>query len=73
MAKTALERKLEASVRERTLVMVRRFQASPRRVFEAWTNERELAQWMGAQGHDRADGEIGAPRRRSLPHHHALG
>jgi uncharacterized protein YndB with AHSA1/START domain len=47
MAKTALERRLEASVRERTLVMVRRFQASPRRVFEAWTNERELAQWMG--------------------------
>jgi uncharacterized protein YndB with AHSA1/START domain len=47
MAKTALERKSEASVRERTLVMVRRFQASPRQVFEAWTNERELAQWMG--------------------------
>lgn len=47
MAKTDLERKTEASVRERTLVMVRRFQASPKQLFEAWTNERELAQWMG--------------------------
>jgi uncharacterized protein YndB with AHSA1/START domain len=47
MAKTALERKTEASVRERTLVMARRFQASPKQLFEAWTNERELAQWMG--------------------------
>jgi uncharacterized protein YndB with AHSA1/START domain len=47
MAKTALERKTEASVRERTLVMVRRYQASPKQLFEAWTNERELAQWIG--------------------------
>ena len=49
MAKTDLERKTEASVRDRTLVMVRRFQASPKQLFEAWTNERELAQWMGPE------------------------
>jgi uncharacterized protein YndB with AHSA1/START domain len=47
MTKTPLERKAETSVRERTLVMVRRLAASPKQVFEAWTNERELAQWIG--------------------------
>jgi uncharacterized protein YndB with AHSA1/START domain len=47
MAKTELERKAEQSIKERTLVMVRRLPATPKRVFEAWTDESELVHWMG--------------------------
>lgn len=49
MVKTALERKAEQSVKDRTLVMVRRLSAPAQKVFEAWTDERQLAEWMGPQ------------------------
>jgi uncharacterized protein YndB with AHSA1/START domain len=49
MAKTLLEKKAEQSVKDRTLVMVRRLSAPPKRVFEAWTDEQQLAKWMGPE------------------------
>ncbi|HKQ95216.1 MAG TPA: SRPBCC domain-containing protein [Aestuariivirgaceae bacterium] len=50
MAKSAFAKKAEASIKERTLVDVRRFQASRERVFDAWTDEAQIAQWMGPEG-----------------------
>jgi glutathione S-transferase len=47
MAKTNLERKAEQSIKERTLVMVRRLPAAPKQVFQAWTDQSELVKWMG--------------------------
>jgi glutathione S-transferase len=67
MAKTDLERKVEQSIRERTLVMVRRLPAAPKQVFQAWTNEAELAQWMGPKDmtipEARAEAREGGPYR----------
>jgi uncharacterized protein YndB with AHSA1/START domain len=47
MAKTTLERRAEASIRDRTLIFVRRLPAAREKVFKAWTDEKQLAQWMG--------------------------
>jgi uncharacterized protein YndB with AHSA1/START domain len=47
MVKTTLERKGEMSIRDRTLIFVRRLPAAPEKVFKAWTDQRDLAQWMG--------------------------
>ncbi|MGH6873775.1 MAG: SRPBCC family protein [Aestuariivirgaceae bacterium] len=46
MVKTALERKAEASIRDRTLIFVRRLPAEREKVFRAWTDQKLLAQWM---------------------------
>jgi uncharacterized protein YndB with AHSA1/START domain len=40
--------------------MVRRLEASPKQVFEAWTNERELAQWIGPE-------DMTVPQAKSEP------
>jgi uncharacterized protein YndB with AHSA1/START domain len=37
-----------------TLTMTRRFEATPQRVFEAWLDPEQVAQWMGPRGF-RAD------------------
>lgn len=50
MARTTFERKAVTSIKERTLVMVRRFAATPDKVFSAWTEAGELARWMGPAG-----------------------
>src|SRR5688572_7164082 len=47
MAKTTLERKGEASIRDRTLIFVRKLPAGREKVFKAWTDQKQLAQWMG--------------------------
>jgi uncharacterized protein YndB with AHSA1/START domain len=47
MAKTAFERKAEQNVKDRTLVIVRRLPATPKEVFTAWTDERQLVRWLG--------------------------
>jgi uncharacterized protein YndB with AHSA1/START domain len=33
-----------------TLTMTRRFEATPQRVFEAWLDPKQVAQWMGPRG-----------------------
>jgi uncharacterized protein YndB with AHSA1/START domain len=60
MAKTTLERKSEQSVKERTLVMVRRLPAAAQKVFEAWTDEQQLAKWMGPK-------DMTVPKAKSDP------
>ena len=47
MVKTTLERKAEASIRDRTLILVRRLPAAREKVFKAWTDQKQLAQWIG--------------------------
>jgi glutathione S-transferase len=47
MPKTTLERKAEQSIKDRTLVLARRLPATAEAVFKAWTDDRELAKWMG--------------------------
>jgi uncharacterized protein YndB with AHSA1/START domain len=60
MVKTTLERKAEASIRDRTLILVRRLPAVPDKVFKAWTDQRELAQWMGPGDMTISDVEVDA-------------
>jgi glutathione S-transferase len=50
MAKTTLERKGEASIRDRTLIFIRRLPADRKRVFRAWTDGKDLAQWLAPEG-----------------------
>jgi uncharacterized protein YndB with AHSA1/START domain len=47
MVKTTLERKGETSIRDRTLIFVRRLPAAREKVFKAWTDQKQLAQWIG--------------------------
>jgi uncharacterized protein YndB with AHSA1/START domain len=49
MVKTTVERKAEASIRDRTLVFVRKLPAGREKVFRAWTDQKQLAQWMGPE------------------------
>jgi uncharacterized protein YndB with AHSA1/START domain len=49
MPKTTLERNTEKSIKDRTLVMARRLPATAEAVFRAWTDDRELAKWMGPE------------------------
>lgn len=50
MAKSVFAKAGEASIRERTLVDVRRFQAAKEKVFDAWTDGTQIAKWMGPEG-----------------------
>ena len=50
MAKSVFAKTAEASIRERTLVDVRRFQAAKEKVFDAWTDGTQIAKWMGPEG-----------------------
>ncbi|HEY7750586.1 MAG TPA: SRPBCC domain-containing protein [Aestuariivirgaceae bacterium] len=60
MAVTVAERKAQQNVRSRTLVMVRRLSATTEAVFGAWTDERQLAKWMGPK-------TMTVPRAKSDP------
>lgn len=50
MAKQAFEKKAEASIKDRTLIEVRRFKASREKIFDAWTDAKQVAKWMGPKG-----------------------
>ena len=50
MAKSTYAKTAEASIRERTLVDVRRFPVAKEKVFDAWTDGSQIAKWMGPEG-----------------------
>ena len=41
---------MAAVVDDRTLRLTRRFDASPERLFDAWTDQAQFAEWFGPQG-----------------------
>ena len=41
---------MAAAVDDRTLRLTRRFDASPERLFDAWTDQDQFAEWFGPKG-----------------------
>ena len=41
---------MAAAVDDRTLRLTRRFDASPERLFDAWTDQKQFAEWFGPKG-----------------------